>query len=103
EEAVQAAADKGIPGSDESQIREAVRDRVSVFRRVLHGYPPARVELLKVRFKPVAVEAKARPSAYFPARMVWLARCIATLVTLGLVYCSLQVVWARASIAMPEK
>ncbi|CAN0007507.1 unnamed protein product, partial [Sphacelaria rigidula] len=83
--------------SDVSQIREPVRNRASIFRRVLHGYPPARAEPLKVKFKPVVVEAKARQRAYFPVRMASLARCIATLVALGLVYCSLQVEWARAA------
>ncbi|CAM9167190.1 unnamed protein product, partial [Sphacelaria rigidula] len=91
-----AAAGNGILDSDVSHIREPVRKRASIFRRVLHGYPPDRVEPLNVKFKPAAVEAKARPRAYFPVRMAWLARCIATLVALGLVYCSLQVKWARA-------
>ncbi|CAM9441523.1 unnamed protein product, partial [Sphacelaria rigidula] len=86
EETVQAAADDGISESDVSQIREPVRNRASIFRRVLHGYPPARVQPLTVKFKPAAVETKARPRAYFPVGMAWLARCIATLVALGLVY-----------------
>ncbi|CAM9989644.1 unnamed protein product, partial [Sphacelaria rigidula] len=75
-----------------AQIREPVPRRASIFRRVLHGYPPARVGPLKVKFKPAAVEAKARPRAYFPFRVAWLARCFTKLVALGLVYCSWQVV-----------
>ncbi|CAM9476884.1 unnamed protein product, partial [Sphacelaria rigidula] len=86
-----AAAGNSISDSDVSQIREPVRNRASVFRRVLHACPPDRVEPLNLKFKPAAVEAKARPRAYFPVRMAWLARCMATLVALGLVYCSLQV------------
>ncbi|CAM9911846.1 unnamed protein product, partial [Sphacelaria rigidula] len=96
EEAVQAAAGSGISDSDVSQTREPVRNRESIFERVLHGYPPDRVMPWKVKFKPAAVEAKARPRAYFPVRMAWLARCITTLVALGLVYCNFQVEWARA-------
>ncbi|CAM9167047.1 unnamed protein product [Sphacelaria rigidula] len=103
EGAVQATADNGISESDVSQIREPVRSRASIFRRTLHGYPPPRVEPLKVKFKPVVVEAKARPRAYFSVRMALLARCIATLVALELVSCGLQVVWARAASATPEK
>ncbi|CAN0076321.1 unnamed protein product, partial [Sphacelaria rigidula] len=91
-----AAADKGISESGVSQIRELVRNRANIFRRVLHGYPPARVEPLKVAFKPTPVEPKARPRASFRVRMSWLTRCIAKLVALGLVYCGLQIVWARA-------
>ncbi|CAM9145753.1 unnamed protein product, partial [Sphacelaria rigidula] len=72
EEAVQAAAGNGTSDSDVSQIREPVRNRASIFRRVLHSYPPARVEPWKVKFKPAAVEAKARPRAFFPVRMAWL-------------------------------
>ncbi|CAM9931172.1 unnamed protein product, partial [Sphacelaria rigidula] len=70
---------------------------------VLHGYPPARVEPLKVKFKPIAVEAKAWPRGYFPVRMAWRHAASQYLVALGLVYCSLQVVRARAAIATPEK
>ncbi|CAM9817172.1 unnamed protein product, partial [Sphacelaria rigidula] len=103
EEPVQAAAGNGISDSDMSQIHEPARNRASIFRRVLHSYPPDRVEPLKLKFKPAAVEAKARPRACFPVRMAWLARYIATLVALGLVYCSLQVEWTRAAIATPEK
>ncbi|CAM9842150.1 unnamed protein product, partial [Sphacelaria rigidula] len=103
EEAVQAAADNRISESDVSRICEPVRKRASIFRRVRHDYPPACVEHFKVNFELVAVEAKARPRAYFPVRIVWLARCIAILVALGLVYGSLRVEWARAAIVTPEK
>lgn len=85
EEAVQVAAENGTSESDVSQLREPVQGRASVFRRVLRGHLPARVEPANVEFTTVAVEVKARPGAHSLARMAWSARCIATWVVLGLV------------------
>ncbi|CAM9934087.1 unnamed protein product, partial [Sphacelaria rigidula] len=59
--AVQAAADKGMSASGVDKLREVVGRRVNAFRRALRGDPPARVEPLKVRFKPGARAVKASP------------------------------------------
>ena len=63
-----------------------------MFRRVLRGYSSGRAEPLKVISTSAAVAAKARTRAYFPVQVAMLARCIAILVALGLVYCTLQAV-----------
>ncbi|CAN0055365.1 unnamed protein product, partial [Sphacelaria rigidula] len=103
EEAVLAAAKNGMSESGVGKLRELVNRRANAFRRALRGNPPARVEPLTVTFKPGAAVVKARPRAYSPVRMIWLARYMATLVALRLVFRSLQAVWASAAVATPKK
>lgn len=99
EEVVQAALKDDISGSGVGQLREHVSSRGNVFRRVLRGFPPSRVELLKVKFKPVAVGVKTQARAYSSIRMAWSARRTTTLLVLGPLSCSLWEVWARAAVA----
>ena len=102
EGAVQGAATGGETESGVSQLREPGRSGTNVFRRVLRGYSSGRAEPLKVIPKSAAGAAKARTRAYFPVQVAMLARCIATLVALGLVYCTLQAVQAKEASAPPE-
>ena len=101
--AVQAAADNGMSETGVSKLREVVGRHENAFRRALRGDPPARVEPLRVRFKPGARAVKASPRVYSPVKTAWLAGCMAALVALGLVYRSLQAVWASAAMATPKK
>ncbi|CAM9682343.1 unnamed protein product, partial [Sphacelaria rigidula] len=73
EEAVQVAARNDMSESSVSQLRELVRSSANAFRRALGGDPPARVEPLKVKFKPGAVTIEVRPRSYSLSKAALLA------------------------------
>lgn len=85
EEAKLAVVNNGLSESSVSKLRELVRRRANACRRAIHGDPHTRVEPGKVQFKHGAEAVKARLCAHSPVKMVWLARCMVTIVALGLV------------------
>ena len=104
EGAVQASAATGMGESYVKRLREVIGRRWNVFRRGLRwGDPPARVEPLRVTLKPGARPVKARLRVYNPIKTAWLAACMASLAALGLVFLSLQAMWASAAMSTPKK
>ena len=60
------------------------------------------VQPMRVQPQPQATVVKPQPHRNDPVKTGWLASCIAALVALGLLYCSMQAVWKRAAIEAPE-
>ena len=101
--AVETAAANGLSAGGEARLREILDRHWNAFRRGLRGDPPARVEPLTVTFKPETKVVKARGRVYSPTKTARLARCIVSLVALGLVFRNLQAVWASVAMAAPKK
>ena len=104
EEAVLASAAAGLDESRVKRLRNVIGRRWSAFRRgLLRGDPPARVEPLRATLKPSARPVKARPRVYNPVKTAWLAAFMDSLAALGLVFLSMQAVWASAAMPAPNK
>ena len=101
--AVKTAAANDVSAGGEIRLREILVRHWNTFRRGLRGDPPARVEPTTVTFKLEVNVAKARGRAYSPIKTAWLATCIGTLVTLGLVFRNIKALWASAAMTAPKK
>ena len=104
EAAVLASAAAGLDESHVERLCDVSGRRWNAFRRGLRrGDPPARVEPLRVTLKPGAWPVKARRRVYNPVKTAWLAACMASLAALGLVFLTMQAVWASAAMTTPKK
>ncbi|CAM9630128.1 unnamed protein product, partial [Sphacelaria rigidula] len=103
EDSVQQGEQKGLSADGAHCLRDILARRVDTFRRVLHGDPPARVEPMRVQLKPQAKAVKAKPRRYDLVKTVWLSSCIAALVAFGSLDGSIQAMWARLTMAVPER
>ena len=81
EDSVQQAEQIGLSADGACRLRDILSRRVDAFRRTLRGYPPARVERMRVHLKPQAQVVKARPRRYDPVKTGWIALCICLLYT----------------------
>lgn len=86
------------PRVDVERLREIIGRRWIAFRRGLRmgdpTRPRVRVEPLRVTVKPGARPVKARPRVYNPLKTTWLAVRKPSLAALGLVFLTVQAVWA---------
>ena len=100
---VETAAANGLSAGGKARLREILNRHWNSFRRGLRGDPRTRIEPLAMTFKRKANMVKARGRVYSSTKTVWLARCIGTLNTLGLVFCNLQAVWRSVAMAAPKR
>ena len=100
---VETVAANGLSARSGARLCEILDRHWNAFWRGLRGDPPARVRPLTVTSKPETKVVKARGRAYSPIKTAWLAKCIGTVVALGLVFRNLQAVWANAAMAAPKK
>ena len=82
EDSIQQAEQIGLSADGACRLRDILSRRVDAFRRTLRGYPPARVERMRVHLKPQAQAEKARPRRYDPVKTGWLASVSYTHLTL---------------------
>ena len=102
EEVVLASGATGLNELHVKRLRNFIERWWNAFRRWLRrGDPPARVEPLRVTPRLGARPVKARPRVYNPVENAWLAACMASLATLGLVFLNMQAVWASRAMATP--
>ena len=103
EDSVQQAEQSGLRADGACRLRDYLSRRVDAFRRAWRGDPQARVEPMRVHFKPQAQAVKARPRRYDPVKTGWLASCIAALGEFGLLVRNIQAVWASPAMAGPKR
>lgn len=72
EETVLTASNNGMSDRGVGKLREVGGRRAHASWRALRSDPPARVEPLKLTFKPGAVAVKTRPRVYAAVKMAWL-------------------------------
>ena len=94
-------AERSLSAEGAHRLRDSFARRVDTFHGTLPGDPPARVEPGVQPQSQVKAE-KAKSHRCDPVKTGWLASCVAALVALGLLYCSMQAVWKRAAIEAPE-
>ena len=68
EESVTDAVAQGLSFSKAKHLHGILSRRFNAFRRSLRGYPPARVEPMRVQRKPGPSAVKAKPRRYDPVK-----------------------------------
>ncbi|CAN0076388.1 unnamed protein product, partial [Sphacelaria rigidula] len=96
EDSVRQAEQKGLSADGAHCLRDDLARRADIFRRALRSDPPARVE-------PMKEAVKVKPRRCDQVKTVWLASCIAALVTFGLLVRNIQAVWASPAKAAPKR
>ena len=103
ETAVDDAVDHGLPPECAKMLRDIVFcTHLDIFRRVLLGDPPARVEPMTVRLQPGARAVRSKPRASLPAKAAWLHEQIDNLETAGMVFRNLQAINGSVAITIPK-
>ncbi|CAN0493582.1 unnamed protein product, partial [Hapterophycus canaliculatus] len=103
ENSVEEAVQNGLSTDGACCLRDILGRRVNAFRRALRGDPPARVEPMRVQWKPQVKAVKSKPRRYNPMKTGWLASCIAALVAFDLLVHNIQAVWASPAMAVPKR
>ena len=103
ETAIDDDVDHGLPPECAKMLRDIVfRTHLDVFRQVLLGDPPARVDPMTVRLQPGARAVQAKPRASPPAKAAWLHEQMTNLETTGMALRNPQAIYASVAMAIPK-